>query len=291
MKDLSPLALTSAVVGFPARIIEITRTDGTIIRIAESDEPLVVDGDTYSVVPGFQVSAIKHTNNGETPSCQFVAVHGSSGVFDTQDLDAGLFDGAAVQIYQVDRLNLSRKGLLFTGSISDIQWDPVDRGVVFDVRGPSSSAKVIMTRKRSPMCQTHLFSVLCGLDAADFDVATTVAAMSDNDAFSFTVTGSLANPTGRFNQGAFVTANNVAIEIAKWDQSTQKITTYLPCDQFITVGMALTLYPGCNKVLEDDDFGCASLSNQLNFQGEPHFLGTAAAAQQVVSASGGPTGV
>jgi hypothetical protein len=27
--------------------------------------------------------------------------------------------------------------------------------------------------------------------------------------------------------------------------------------------------------------GCAKFSNQLNFQGEPHFLGTAAAAQQV----------
>jgi uncharacterized phage protein (TIGR02218 family) len=290
MKDLSPLALTSAVVGFPARIIEITRTDGTI-RIAESDEPLVVDGDTYSVVPGFQVSAIKHTNNGETPSCQFVAVHGSSGVFDTQDLDAGLFDGAAVQIYQVDRLNLSRKGLLFTGSISDIQWDPVDRGVVFDVRGPSSSAKVIMTRKRSPMCQTHLFSVLCGLDADDFDVATTVSAVVD--AFSFTVTGSLSNDDGYFNQGVCVTENGVAIEIAKWVESTQTITTYLPSDRFLAAGTALTLYPGCNKVLEDDsaDGGCAKFSNQLNFQGEPHFLGTAAAAQQVVSASGGPTGV
>ena len=34
--------------------------DGTVIRFAESDVPLIVDGDTFPAVPGIQVSAVKH---------------------------------------------------------------------------------------------------------------------------------------------------------------------------------------------------------------------------------------
>ncbi len=108
--------------------------------------------------------------------------------------------------------------------------------------------------------------------------STTVATIEG--AFVFTVTGSLANASGYFNQGVAVTANGIAFEIGNWDQSTQTITAYLPCNRLLEVGLGLTLYPGCSKTLTGTG-GCSSFGNQLNFQGEPHFLGTAAAAQQV----------
>lgn len=274
MKDFSPLDITSAAVGFPARIGVITRLDGTVIRFAESDEPIIVDGDTFDVVPGLQMSAVKHTSNGEMPSCAIVGVLG--GAFDSVDVDAGLFDGAAVQIYIVDRKDFSRKGLLFTGAISGISSDPVQHQVSFDVKGPASSSRVLMTQKRSPMCRTDLFSSLCQVDKTSYDVAATVASIDSS--FVFTVSG-LAQADGYFNQGVAVTSSGVSFVMAKWVNSTQAITTYLPCDRILSVGQSITLYPGCDKTLGAT--GCAKFSNQLNFQGEPHFLGTAAAAQQV----------
>ena len=58
---------------FPGRLCKITRrTDGVILRIAESDEPVTLDGETYQVIPGIHVSAVTHSNNGEMPSCQIV---------------------------------------------------------------------------------------------------------------------------------------------------------------------------------------------------------------------------
>lgn len=276
MKDFSPLAITSAVVGFPARIGVITRLDGTIIRFAESDESIIVDSDTYAVVPGLQLSAVKHTANGEMPSCQIDAVHDGGATFDSSDIDVGLFDGATVQIYIVDRLNLTRKGLLFTGAISTISVDPCGHQVSFQVKGPASSARILMTERRSPMCRTDLFSTLCGLDKTAYDVASTVGTIVD--AFTFTVTGTLAQADGYFNQGVAVTAGGVAFVVGRWVQSTQTVTTYLPVNRKLTVGEGLTLWPGCDKTLSIT--GCGKFSNQLNFQGEPHFLGTAAAAQQ-----------
>ncbi len=279
MKDFSPLAITNASVGFPARICVITRADGTVKRFAESDEAIVVDGDTFSVVPGLQISAVKHTSNGETPSCQIAAVHTVGGVFNTADIDLGLYDGATVQIYIVDRLNLSQKGLLFTGSIGNTAYS-VENQVVFDVQGPSVSAKILMTQKRSPMCRTDWGSTLCGVNRALYAVSTTVGVVGGDGSFSFTVTGSLAQVDGWFNQGLLVKASGYKLVIANWSQSTQTITSYKPSSLLLTAGDAITLYPGCDKTLTGAN-GCFKFSNQLNFVGEPHFLGTAAAAQQV----------
>ena len=276
MKDFSPLAITSATVGFPARLCVITRTDGTIYRIAESDETTTVSGDSYLVVPGFQISAVSHTSNGEMPSCQFTAVHGNGAMINTADLDVGLFDGAGVQIYIVDRLNLTGKGLQFSGAIAGISYD-IENKVTFDVKGPAVSARTLMTEKRSPMCRTDLGSVLCGVDLDSYDVATSVNTIVN--AFNFTVTGALVQDDGYFNQGVAVTADGTSFEIANWSQSTQTITAYLPCSRIITAGGGLTIYPGCDKTMGPN--GCPKFSNQLNFQGEPHFLGTSAAAQQV----------
>lgn len=277
MKDFSPLAITSPVVGFPARLCVITRSDGTVYRIAESDIAITVSGDTFDVVPGIQISAIKHTANGEMPSCQIVAVHGSAAVINSTHLDIGLFDGAEVQLYVVDRLNLSRKGLIFTGAISTISYD-VENQVVFAVKGPASSAKVLMLQTRSPMCRTDLFSTLCGANPASYVVTATVASIVD--AFNFTL--SLGSPPadGYFAQGEGITAGGVAFDLANWVQSSQTMTAYLPCNRILTAGTVLTLYPGCDKTLSGSN-GCAKFGRQLSFQGEPHFLGTAAAAQQV----------
>ncbi len=277
MKDLSPLGITNAVVGFPGRLCVITRRDGPVIRIAESDEAITVLGDTFAVVPGLQISAIKDTSNGEVPSCQIVAVHQTGATIDSADLDIGYFDGAAVQIYCVDRMDLSQKNLLFTGAIANITYD-IENQVVFDVKGPSASAKILMTQKRQPMCRTDLFSTLCGANAATYAVAATVATLVTGNAFGFTVSG-LVQADDYFNGGVGVAPNGTAFVIAGWVNSTQKITTYLPCDRLLSVGDSITLYPGCDKTLSAT--GCAKFGRQLSFQGEPHFLGTAAAAQQV----------
>lgn len=276
MKNFDPLAITNVAVGFPARLCTITRrTDGVIIRIAESDEAITIGSETWQVASGINISAVTHTNNGEMPSCQIVAVHENGGILNTADLDRGLFDGAVVQISVVDRLNLTGNGRMFTGSVANISYN-LENLVTLDVKGSAVNAKVLMTMKRSPMCRTDLFSPLCGVDPGAYDVAATVVTIVD--AFNFTVSGP-TNPDAWFNQGVVVNADGVAFEIANWSLSAAKITTYLPSNRLVEGGMPLTLYPGCDKTLTAT--GCLKYNNALNFQAEPHFLGTAAAAQQI----------
>ena len=273
-----PAGLPAPRVGFPARLCVITRQDGQFYRIAESDDPITVGGVTYAVVPGLQISAVTHTNNGETPSCQIVAVHNRGTVLDSNDIDVGLFgNGAAVQIFIVDRMNLATPKLLFTGTMSNITYS-VENQAVFDVKGNGNFAKRVMTQTRSPMCRTDLFSVLCGVDQAAYAVHATIASIID--VFNFTVTGASSHPDGWFNQGVMVLASGSSFaEMANWVQSSQTVTSYLPSQRLLSVGENLVMYPGCDKTLGAN--GCAKFFNQLSFQGEPHYLGTAAAAQQV----------
>jgi uncharacterized phage protein (TIGR02218 family) len=274
MKDFSPLNFQSPTVGFPARLCTITRLDGLAYRIAESDEPVTIGGNTWQPVPGIVISAVKHTNNGDMPSAQITAIHNRGTVLDSNDIDVGRFDGATVQIFIIDRLNLATPKLLFTGSVGNITYNTENQAVI-DVQGLSAFAKILMTQKRSPMCRTDLFSVLCGVDKTAYDVATTITAIVD--AFNFTVTG-VTQPTGWFNQGVMVLPSTTGLEMANWDQPSQTVTTYMPSWQLLTVGDAITMYPGCDKTI---DMCTNRYNNALNFQGEPHFTGTAAAAQQI----------
>lgn len=274
MKDFAPLKITAAAVGFPARLCTITRKDGNIYRIAESDEPITIGGMTWSVVPGLQISAVKHTNNGEMPSAQIVAVHNRGTVFDSNDIDVGLFDAAAVQIYIIDRMNLATPKLLFTGSIGNIAYN-VENQLMLDIQGATAFGKILMTQKRSPTCRTDLYSELCGVNPDSYKVVTTIGTIADS--YNFTV-GALAQPDGWFTQGVLLLDSGTSLEIANWVQASHTITTYLPSARLVTPGQGVTLWPGCDKTLK---MCSGRYNNALNFQGEPHFTGTAAAAQQV----------
>jgi uncharacterized phage protein (TIGR02218 family) len=52
------------------------------------------------------------------------------------------------------------------------------------------------------------------------------------------------------------------------------LTTFLPRCALFNAGDGVTLYPGCDKTIDT----CKNkFNNNLNFQGEPHFAGQAAA--------------
>lgn len=263
------LVLTSRTLT-PARLCTITRRDGTIYRIAEAQNAIEVGADIWSPVNGLTISAVKHTIGGEMPSTAITLAHSDGGTFDTADIANGLFDGATVQIYVVDRPVHGALGLLFVGTIQPVSYS-IDGAASFDIRGHSARANGKFVQTYAAMCRTDLFSVLCGLDETSFDVDAEVDAIIDK--FNFTVRGIGSPPAdGYFNQGICVTDGGIAFEIGAWDQSSLRITAYLPCAQAITVGEGLTLYPGCDKRHRTcvDKF-----NNAVNFQGEPHFKGAA----------------
>lgn len=264
-----PLTLTNVVL-YTARLVVITRSDGTVLRIAEADETITVSAVAYTPLPGAEISAVKHVLGGEPGSMEIRFAHSVAGVIDTEDLNNGVWDSATVQLYIVDRASLTTLGdPRFTGTIEVVNVDPIGGGGSFDIRGLGARAES-MIQTYQPMCRTDLFSVLCGLNEADFDHVGTVGTIVDH--YTITVAGLGSPPAdGWFNGGVAVAESGFKFEIASWTLSTLTLKSYLPvCRRRLTAGEDLTLYPGCDKT---GAMCRTKFSNKINFQGEDHFLG------------------
>jgi uncharacterized phage protein (TIGR02218 family) len=263
MKSL-PISLTDRVIK-PARLLVITRRDGTVMRIAEAQSSITAGGNVYTPLAGVEISAVKHTLGGATPSLQITAAHNASGTaaFDTVAVDMGLYEAAEVELYVVDRDNPAVLGLMFTGTIQPVNYD-VAGSVSFDVRGPSVGAIKNYIQRFAPMCRTDLYSTLCGVNPDSYQLTATVTAIVNR--FNFTI--SITPADNYLNGGVIRTALGYAFEIAA--QTGSSLTAFLPSNRFLAVGMGLTLWPGCDKRIAT----CyGKFNNALNFQGEPHSIG------------------
>jgi uncharacterized phage protein (TIGR02218 family) len=267
MKTL-PLTLTDRVVK-PARLLVITRRDGTVLRIAEAQSAITAGGNVYTPLSGCEISAVKHTIGGDTPSLEIRAAHNNSStaVFNTAVIDIGLYDAAAVELYIVNRANPTTLGLMFSGTIQPVTYD-ISGQVSFDVRGPSVGAGTGYIQRFAPMCRTDLFSALCGVDPDAYDMAATVVSIVNR--FNFIV--SISPADNYLNGGTVQTSTGVAFEIAA--QVGASLTAFLPCHRVLAVGMSITVWPGCDKRIATCN---SKFGNALNFQGEPHSIGVYAA--------------
>jgi uncharacterized phage protein (TIGR02218 family) len=255
---------------FLARVVRITRLDGHVTRIAEAEEAIMIGAEVFEPLPGAEISAVRHIANGGVGSMEIAFAHSDGGTLDTAELNNGFWDGARVQAYLVDRSTVPALGNpLFTGLIDTVSINPIGSSGSFDIRGIAVEAEAFI-QTFQPMCRTDLFSSLCQLNEADWDHAGTVGTIIDR--FNFTVAGLVSPPAdGWFNQGTFVTASGFKGVVANWILGSLKITTYQPvCMSRLTVGEAVTLYPGCDKTAQT----CrVKFSNRINHQAEAHFLG------------------
>jgi uncharacterized phage protein (TIGR02218 family) len=255
---------------FLARVVKLTRLDDVVLRIAEADEPITASAQTFLPLSGSDISAVKHILNGDMGSMTIAFSHSEGGTIDTSELNNGFWDGAAVQMYLVDRSSATTLGdPIFTGLIDSVSLNPIGSLGAFDIRGLTAQSEAFI-QTYQPMCRTDLFSVLCSLNPADWDHVGFVGTILDR--FNFTVTGLASPPAdGWFNQGTFQTSSGFKGVIANWIQGSLKITMYQPqCLARLTEGQGITVYPGCDKT----GTTCRTkFNNKINFQGEDHFLG------------------
>lgn len=253
---------------------------GREIRFADAEVDITIDGNTFTALPGFRISGMREMLGGDEQSVHIDFAHaaGASAIFKTNELYNGIFDGARLSLWVIDRnqmpATLPDSERYFIAKIGPTNISMFERGGI-DVRSLKEQ-NVTKTQVYQPTCRTDLFSEFCGKLADDYAVGATVAAVLD--AYNITISGiSIPAPAdGDFDQGYGVTAAGVQFEIRKWVQATQTLTTYLPrcVTGLVEAGMTLTLFPGCDKTIGRCG---ARFGNTNNFQGEPHSAGYAAA--------------
>jgi uncharacterized phage protein (TIGR02218 family) len=267
VKTVSPalLAHYALPVTTIARCWKCTRVDGAVFGFTNVDVDLVVAGVTYQAATGFVASATEQEIGLAVPNLELAGILDSAAISEA-DINAGRWDGAAVEIFEVNYADLTqgtmllRKGVL--GKIS-----AGSTGFNAEGRGLAQAVQQSVGRVYAAACDANLGDARCTLDLAPFTVTGTVNLLSDRRIFGDTSRGEAADWFG----GGVITwltgANaTLKMEVAQFNAGGGFVL-HLPMPYDIAAGDTYSLVPGCRKRRSED---CnIKFNNVVNFRGFP----------------------
>lgn len=250
-----------------ARLWKVTRTDEQVFGFTDHDEDIPYGGVVYRTTSGFDGSAISSRAEMQVDNLEVLGCLESSGV-QAEDIEAGLWDGAAIELLQVDWSDTSKGAeILRIGAIGTVQRK---RGqYVAELRGLMQTLQNNIGRIIDPGCDADLGDARCKVDlegSPGFRVVGHVASASSRRLF---MALDLDKPDGWFNGGevTFTSGLNAGIrmEVKQHDTgSPGAIELQLPMPFAIVAGDTFTIVPGCDKRKAT----CISkFDNLLNFRG------------------------
>ena len=244
----------------------LERADGWVRGFTDHDRELVVDGLTYVASTGFLPSAIKTASD---LSVDNLDVDGflDDAALRAEDLVAGLFDGARIEVFIVNWADLGQGRLLLRkGFLGEIKR--ADQRFSAEIRGLSNRLQQTAGKLYSRLCRVDLGSSECGValgPRTDTYAVTQVIAADTVRIVTARATGFFTFGKATFTTGANAGAVN---EVLLHDGQT--IRLFVPMPRPIVVGDQIVLVAGCDKTPETCN---AKFANILNFRGEPHIPG------------------
>ncbi|MDQ2823568.1 MAG: DUF2163 domain-containing protein [Pseudomonadota bacterium] len=242
---------------------KLTRRDGTVLAFTDAAADLAVQGLTYLSVTGYQPTAIESS---ASMSVDNMEVDGllNSNAFTESDLSAGLYDGAEVQVFFVNR-QAPADGLLTMkrGYIGQISWE--QGKFKAEIRGMLQPFQQNVVEVFSKTCRATLGDSRCKVDLLAMTATGAVATTAENRTFT---DPARAEAEGRFAYG-LVNFTSGACKGLSMEVKTFKggvVELLLPMPGAIVAGDTYTISAGCDRLVSTcrDTF-----KNILNFRGEP----------------------
>lgn len=268
----------------------ITRNDGARLGFTDHDRDVAFDGTTFEAATGLTATEM-HSEVGLAVANLEVSGALRSDRLNADDLAAGLYDNAGIEIFRVNWASPDQRLLMRKGTIGEVK-----RGTtVFaaEVRGLADSLQQERGRVYQFSCDADLGDARCGIALAmpQFTAVGAVAAIVD--ARSVAVTGLSAFTEGWFGRGLLTWTGGAnagrAVEIKRHWFGTAGITLEIWQDASypISAGDAFTATAGCDKQFVT----CrAKFANGDNFRGCPHIPGNDFITSYPNSGDGGNNG-
>ncbi len=241
---------------------KITRTDTQVFAFTDHDRELTFGGTTYSPSSAFDASAITSSSELNVDNLEVAGILDSAGIT-AADIEAGLWDGAQVEVRRVNWADLTDGAeILRVGSIGQVQRRT--GGYTAELRGLMQALQTNVGRVIMPTCDATLGDSRCGVNLAALAVSGEVTTATSRRAFT---DSALVAAAGYFDGGE-VEWTSGANDGIRMDVKTQLsggvIELVLPMPYDITAGDDFTLRPGCDKRKAT----CSSkFSNVVNFRG------------------------
>ncbi|HTP77994.1 MAG TPA: DUF2163 domain-containing protein [Rhizomicrobium sp.] len=252
---------------------KIVRRDGVVQGYTDHDVPVSFDGLAYEAASGFVASDVQSTLGLAVDNLTVLGAL-SSATLNEDDLAAGLYDDADVEIWRVNWTSTDQRVLMRKGSLGEVKRGKTAFSA--EVRGLAHRLNQPVGRVYSYSCDADLGDARCTRDvsSAQFTAVATVAGVID--ARRFTVSGIESYATGWFSAGklTFTSGANAGRGMEIKRQAGTGIELWQAMSEPVAAGDAATLVAGCDKQFTT----CKTkFANGINFRGFPYMPGNDAA--------------
>ena len=241
---------------------KVTRTDGLVFAFTDHDRELTFGGTTYSPSSAFDASTIATSSELNVDNLEVAGILDAAGIT-AADIEAGLWDGASVEVRRVNWADLADGAeILRVGSIGQVQRRT--GGYTAELRGLMQALQKNVGRVIMPTCDATLGDARCGVNLPALAVTGSVTTATSRRAFTDSAIAAVA---GYFDGGEieWTSGANDGIRMdVKTQLSGGVVELALPMPYDIAVSDAFTIRPGCDKRKTT----CGTkFSNVVNFRG------------------------
>lgn len=252
---------------------KLTDASGRVLGFTDHDERLQFDGVAYEATSGFTASEME-ASLGLAVDNLDVAGALSSAALNEEDLAAGLFDNAAVEILRVNWANPAQRVLMRAGNLGEVSRS--SGSFTAEVRGLAHTLNQPAGRLFQYGCDADVGDGRCRVDLKSpaFSAQGVVDGAEDRRRFSASGLGAFGE--GWFARGrlAWETGANAGfameVKVHRADQAGTVLELWRPMAHLIAQGDRFTITAGCDKQFATCQ---AKFANSLNFRGFPHMPG------------------
>ncbi|HEY1245769.1 MAG TPA: DUF2163 domain-containing protein [Hyphomicrobiaceae bacterium] len=251
----------------------VARNDGTRLGFTDHDRDLAFDGTVFEAATGFTASEIKDALGLSVDNLEVSSALKSDRLGE-DDLAAGLYDDAAVEIWRVNWADTEQRVLMRSGSLGEVRRS----GAAFtaEVRGLAHYLQQPKGHLYQSGCDADLGDARCGIDLANPAFRGTGTVLAAASPRLFAASGLAAFTAGWFTRGlvTFTSGANAgrAQEVKRHTLSGNdaSIELWQPMASAIAPGDTFTATAGCDKQFATCK---ARFANAANFRGFPHMPG------------------
>jgi uncharacterized phage protein (TIGR02218 family) len=250
----------------------LTRADSLVLGFTDHDQPLSFDGTRFEATGGLAGSEGANKLGAQIDTSEISGIITSDRITAT-DIEMGRYDGARVEIFRVNWMNLSERARLGTATIGTITRE--DRRFTAELRADSGALNTAGGRVYSALCDAELGDARCTVSLAASGVD--VRVLATNDRHRLTVAGLEGASPERFTAGLgrWLSGPRAGLvdRIATIERrGTADIIGFTePVSDFVKPDDRLRLSPGCDRRFAT----CRDVfANSINFRGFPHVPGT-----------------
>lgn len=251
----------------------VTRRDGVRLGFTDHDRDLTFDSTVFEAASGFTASEIESSVGLGVDNLDVESVLKSE-TLNEEDLAAGLFDNAGIEILRVNWADADQRVLMRTGNIGE-----VSRGQVAfraEVRGLAHALQQPQGRMFQYGCDVDVGDGRCGVNLDQAQFKGTGSVVSLDDPRVFVVSGLDAYDNDWFTRGllGWTSGANAdrAMEVklhTKFD-GVVTIELWQRMASVVEVGDGFSVTAGCDKQFSTCK---AKFNNSVNFRGFPHMPG------------------